>query len=115
MEIDSPLEQFEGLVALDFRNTTYYGRHMGDGSTRLRFDRSGAMVLERTTLEGALGLTWVEGSFFLSGPDKGRLDYRFGGERLSLAELVGPESAGAWAWRGCWRWRARCRATRTCR
>ncbi|ATB42544.1 hypothetical protein CYFUS_008023 [Cystobacter fuscus] len=93
VEIDSPLEQFEGLVALDFRNTTYYGRHMGDGSTRLRFDRSGAMVLERTALEGALGLTWVEGSFFLSGPDKGRLDYRFGGERLSLAELVGPESA----------------------
>ncbi|OJH35403.1 translocation/assembly module TamB domain-containing protein [Cystobacter ferrugineus] len=93
VEIDSPLDQFEGLVALDFRNTTYYGRRMGDGSTRLRFDRGGAMVLERTALEGPLGLTWVEGSFFLSGPDKGRLDYRFGGERLSLVELVGAESA----------------------
>jgi len=93
VEIDSPLEQFEGLVALDFKDTTYYGRRMGNGSTRLRFDRSGAMVLERTTLEGPLGLTWVEGSFGLSGPDKGVLDYRFGGENLSLVEFVGPETA----------------------
>jgi translocation and assembly module TamB len=93
VEIDSPMDQFEGLVALDFKNTTYYGRRMGDGSTRLRFDRSGAMVLERTALEGPLGLTWVEGSYFLSGPDKGVLDYQFGGENLSLAELLGPETA----------------------
>ncbi|WP_338023531.1 translocation/assembly module TamB domain-containing protein [Archangium primigenium] len=93
VEIDSPLDEFEGLVALDFKNTLYYGRRMGDGSTRLRFDREGAMVLERTTLEGPLGLTWVEGTFGLSGPTKGELDYRFGGENLSLAELVGQESA----------------------
>ncbi|QRN99718.1 translocation/assembly module TamB [Archangium violaceum] len=92
VEIDSPIDQFEGLVAFDFKNTTYYGRHMGDGSMRLRFDDGKAMVLERTLLEGRLGRTWVDGSFFFSGPDKGKLDYRFGGDNLSLAELVGPES-----------------------
>jgi translocation and assembly module TamB len=92
VEIDSPIDQFEGLVAFDFKNTLYYGRHMGDGAMRLRFDEGKAMVLERTVLEGRLGRTWVDGSFFFSGPDKGKLDYRFGGENLSLAELVGPES-----------------------
>jgi translocation and assembly module TamB len=92
VEIDSPMDQFEGLVALEFKNTLYYGRHMGDGSSRLRFEDGKAMVLERSVLEGRLGRTWVDGSFFFSGPDKGKLDYRFGGENLSLAELVGPES-----------------------
>ena len=92
VEVDSPMDQFEGLVALEFKNTLYYGRRMGDGSSRLRFDDGKAMVLERSVLEGALGRTWVEGSFFFSGPDKGKLDYRFGGENLSLAELVGSES-----------------------
>jgi translocation and assembly module TamB len=93
VEIDSPVDQFEGWVALDFKDTTYYGRRMGNGSARLRFDDGQAMVLERTVLEGPLGRTWVDGSFFFSGPDKGVLDYRFGGENLSLAELIGPESA----------------------
>ncbi len=93
VEIDSPVDQFEGLVALDFKNTTYYGRRMGNGSARLTFDDGQAMVLERSTLQGPLGRTWVEGSFFFSGPDKGKLDYRFGGENLSLEELVGPETA----------------------
>ncbi len=92
VEVDSPIDQFEGLVALEFKNTLYYGRRMGDGSSRLRFEDGKAMVLERSVLEGALGRTWVDGSFFFSGPDKGKLDYRFGGENLSLAELVGPES-----------------------
>ncbi|HYO60053.1 translocation/assembly module TamB, partial [Archangium sp.] len=93
VELDSPVDQFEGRVALDLEDTTYYGRRMGNGSVRLRFDDGKAMVLERTVLEGPLGRTWVDGSFFFSGPDKGVLDYRFGGENLSLAELVGPESA----------------------
>lgn len=93
VEIDSPLDQFEGLVALDFKDTTYYGRRMGSGSSRLRFDDGKAMVLERTVLEGPLGRTWVDGTFFFSGPQKGVLDYRFGGENLSLAELVGLDSA----------------------
>ncbi|WNG44986.1 translocation/assembly module TamB [Archangium minus] len=93
VEIDSPVEQFEGLVALDFKDTTYYGRRMGDGSARLRFEDGKAMVLERTVLEGPLGRTWVDGSFFFSGPNEGALDYRFGGENLSLAEMLGPESA----------------------
>jgi translocation and assembly module TamB len=93
VEIDSPLDQFEGLVALDFKDTLYYGRRMGEGSMRLRFERGGAMVLERTALEGPLGLTWVEGSLGLSGPTEGQLDYRFGGEHLSLPELMGPDTA----------------------
>jgi translocation and assembly module TamB len=93
VEIDSPMDQFSGLVALDFKDTTYYGRHMGNGSARLRFDDGQAMVLERTVLEGRLGRTWVDGSFYFSGPNKGVLDYRFGGDNLSLAELAGPETA----------------------
>ncbi|MET0406180.1 MAG: translocation/assembly module TamB domain-containing protein [Cystobacter sp.] len=93
VEIDSPMDQFEGLIALDFKNTVYYGRRMGVGSTRLRFDRDGAMVLVRTTLVGSMGVTWVEGSYFISGPQEGALDYQFGGENLSLTELVGPETA----------------------
>ncbi|KFA93503.1 translocation/assembly module TamB domain-containing protein [Archangium violaceum] len=93
VEIDSPMDQFSGLVALDFKDTTYYGRHMGHGSARLRFDNGEAMVLERTVLEGRLGRTWVDGSFFFSGPNKGVLDYRFGGDNLSLAELAGQETA----------------------
>jgi translocation and assembly module TamB len=47
------------------------------------------MELERTTLVGPLGKSWVEGTFTFAGG----LDYRFGGEQLSLAEMVGPELA----------------------
>lgn len=89
VEIDSPVDRFEGLAAFDFKNTTYYGRRMGDGSTRLRFVDGKEMVLERTTLVGPLGKSWVEGTFTFAGG----LDYRFGGEDLSLAEAVGPELA----------------------
>ncbi len=89
VEIDSPVERFEGLAAFDFRDTTYYGRRMGDGSSRLRFVEGKEMVLERTVLKGPLGTSWVEGTFTFAGG----LDYRFGGEELSLAEAVGPELA----------------------
>lgn len=96
VEIDSPVDRFEGLAAFDFRNTTYYGRRMGDGAMRLRFVDGKEMVLERTTLEGPLGKSWVEGSFTFAGG----LDYRFGGERLSLAEMVGPELAARMGMQG---------------
>jgi translocation and assembly module TamB len=89
VEIDSPVDRFEGLAAFDFKDTTYYGRRMGSGSSRLRFVDGKEMVLERTTLEGPLGKSWVEGTFTFAGG----LDYRFGGEGLSLAEAVGPEFA----------------------
>lgn len=89
VEIDSPVDRFEGLAAFDFKDTTYYGRRMGSGSSRLRFVDGKAMVLERTTLEGPLGKSWVEGTFTFAGG----LDYTFGGEGLSLAEAVGPEAA----------------------
>jgi translocation and assembly module TamB len=96
VEIDSPVDRFEGLAAFEFRNTTYYGRRMGDGSSRLLFVDGKEMVLERTTLVGPLGKSWVEGTFTFSGG----LDYRFGGEELSLAELVGPELAQRMGVRG---------------
>ncbi len=89
VEIDSPVDRFEGLAAFDFKDTTYYGRRMGDGSSRLRFVDGKAMVLERTTLKGPLGTSWVEGTFTFAGG----LDYRFGGENLALAEMVGAELA----------------------
>ncbi len=89
VEIDSPVDRFEGLAAFDFKDTTYYGRRLGNGSSRLRFVDGKEMVLERTTLEGPLGRSWVEGTFAFAGG----LDYRFGGENLSLAEAVGPELA----------------------
>ncbi|WP_224243991.1 translocation/assembly module TamB domain-containing protein [Hyalangium gracile] len=89
VEIDSPVDRFEGLAAFDFKDTTYYGRRMGDGSSRLRFVDGKEMVLERTTLVGPLGKSWVDGTFTFAGG----LDYRFGGENLSLAEMMGPELA----------------------
>ncbi len=89
VEIDSPVDRFEGLAAFDFKDTTYYGRRVGNGPSRLRFVDGKEMVLERTTLEGPLGKSWVEGTFTFAGG----LDYRFGGENLSLAEAVGPELA----------------------
>lgn len=89
VEIDSPIEKLEGLVAFDVKDTTYYGRRMGEGAARLRFVDGKEMVLERTVLEGPLGRTWAEGTFTFAGG----LDYRFGGDGLSLAEAVGPDVA----------------------
>jgi translocation and assembly module TamB len=89
VEVDSPVEKLEGLVAFDVKDTTYYGRRMGDGAMRLRFVDGKAMVLERTVLKGPLGRTWADGTFAFAGG----LDYRFGGDGLSLAETVGPELA----------------------
>ncbi|QSQ13542.1 translocation/assembly module TamB domain-containing protein [Myxococcus landrumensis] len=89
VEVDSPVERLEGLVAFDVKDTAYFGRRMGDGSARLRFVDGKAMVLERTELRGPLGRTWAEGTLLFAGG----LDYRFGGDKLSLAETVGPEVA----------------------
>jgi translocation and assembly module TamB len=73
LEIDSPVSELEGLVALEFKDTTYYGRRMGNGAGRIRFDDGQALVLERTVLEGPLGRTWAEGTFFFDGPEDGKL------------------------------------------
>ena len=89
VEVDSPVEKLEGLVAFDVKDTTYYGRRLGDGAMRLRFVDGKAMVLERTVLKGPLGRTWAEGTFAFAGG----LDYRFGGDGLSLGEAVGPALA----------------------
>jgi translocation and assembly module TamB len=97
VEIDSPVDHLEGLVAFDLRDTTYYGRRMGDGAARLRFVDGKAMVLERTVLQGPLGRTWAEGTWTWT---DGTLDYAFGGENLSLAEIMGPERAERLGMRG---------------
>ncbi len=89
VEVDSPVEKLEGLVAFDVKDTTYYGRRVGDGAMRLRFVDGKALVLERTVLKGPLGRTWADGTFTFAGG----LDYRFGGDGLSLGEAVGPELA----------------------
>ncbi len=97
VEIDSPVDKLEGLVAFNLEDTTYYGRRMGDGEARLRFADGKAMVLERTVLEGPLGRTWAEGTWTWT---DGTLDYHFGGDNLSLGELVGPERAARSGVRG---------------
>ncbi|MBJ6759345.1 translocation/assembly module TamB [Myxococcaceae bacterium JPH2] len=87
VEIDSPVEKLEGLVVFDMKDTRYYGRRLGAGSARLRFVEGKEMVLERTVLEGPLGRLWAEGTLAFAGG----LDYRFGGDHLSLTEAVGPD------------------------
>jgi translocation and assembly module TamB len=89
VEVDSPVEKLEGLVVFDVKDTTYLGRRMGDGQMRLRFVDGKAMELARTVLKGPLGRTWADGTFTFAGG----LDYRFGGDGLSLGEAVGPELA----------------------
>ncbi|XXF76618.1 translocation/assembly module TamB [Myxococcaceae bacterium GXIMD 01537] len=97
IEIDSPVDKLEGLVVFDLKDTTYYGRRMGNGETRLRFVDGKAMVLERTVLQGPLGRTWAEGTWTWT---DGSLDYEFGGDNLSLAEMVDPELAARLGVRG---------------
>lgn len=86
VEVDSPVDRLEGLVALDLEDTTYYGRRLGGGALRLRFVDGRALVLERTVLEGPLGRTWAELTW---GWREDGLQGRFGGEALRLAELAG--------------------------
>jgi translocation and assembly module TamB len=89
LEVNSPVEAFEGTVALDLANTRYYGRRLGDGRAVLRFVDGEAMILQKTVLRGALGVTEAEGTWHFDGP----LNYRFRLSRGSLAELVGPARA----------------------
>nr|WP_153867903.1 MULTISPECIES: translocation/assembly module TamB domain-containing protein [Myxococcaceae] len=88
--VEGPADHFGGGIELALQDTTYYGRRMGNGTARLRFVDGKALAMERTVLEGPLGRTWAEGTFTFLG---GGLDYRYGGEKLSLPELVGPEQA----------------------
>ena len=96
VEIDSPVDRFEGLAAFDFKNTTYYGRRHGRWllAAALRgWQGDGAGAHHAG---GAAGHSWVEGTFTFAGG----LDYRFGGEDLSLAEAVGPELAARMGMQG---------------
>ena len=89
--LEGPAARFGGTVALDFTDTTYYGRRMGAGRTLLRFVDGASMELERTELRGPLGVTSLEGTWAFSGP----LDYRFSFAHVPMAELVGAERARA--------------------
>ena len=91
VHIDGPAAHFGGTVALDFKDTTYYGRGLGDGRMVLRFVDGASLVLDKTVLVGPLGVTSLDGSWAFSGP----LDYRFSFEKAPLAEVFGPERAKA--------------------
>lgn len=86
VEVDSPVDRLEGLVALDLKDTTYYGRRLGEGALRLQFVNGKELVLHRTVLEGPLGRTWAEATWNWR---EGGLQGRFGGEALELAGLAG--------------------------
>jgi translocation and assembly module TamB len=88
VELDSPVDRLEGLVALELKDTLYYGRQLGDGALRLQFVDGKTLVLERTVLEGPLGRTWAEATWNWR---EGELKGSFGGEALKLAELAGTQ------------------------
>lgn len=88
-ELEGLSDHFGGAILLDFKNTAYYGRRLGDGKVSLRFVDGSALVLEPSALEGPVGKLSMQGSWAFAGP----LDYRFRLSGGSLAELVGPERA----------------------
>jgi translocation and assembly module TamB len=90
--IDCPANALDGVVKLNLRNTTYYGRRVGDGDAVLKFVQGDAMVLEKASLTGPLGTVSADGTYTFDGP----LDFRFRGEGLVLKEIVGPERAEKW-------------------
>jgi translocation and assembly module TamB len=95
-DFDCPLHGLAGTIALDFANTTYYGRRFGNGRMNFRFLDGETMVLDKTVMLGPLGKTTVEGAWAFDGP----LDYTFRFDEVSLEELIGPEKAKALSARG---------------
>lgn len=91
MEIDGPASTFGGAISLSVQNATYYDRRMGEGAVHFRFVDGKALVLDPTTFTGPLGVTHADGTLRFDGA----LDYRFGGDPISLAEVVGPKRAQA--------------------
>lgn len=89
LEIGGPASDWGGSVDLKFSDTRYYDRRLGDGALALRFVDGERLVVDRAQLSGPAGATWAEGTWAFAGP----LDFRFGGNALSLAELVGPQTA----------------------
>jgi len=89
VHISSPVSRLAGTIDFDLADTTYYGRRLGEGRLSLRFVDGEALVLEKSSLSGPLGELTGHGRYSFDGP----LDFRFRGDRISVAELAGAERA----------------------
>src|SRR5262249_6273099 len=89
VHISSPVNRLAGAIDFELADTPYYGRGLGSGRARFRFVGGGALVLEKAVLLGPLGQLSGRGKYSFDGP----LDFRFRGDHLSIAELVGAERA----------------------
>ncbi|MBK7860383.1 MAG: translocation/assembly module TamB [Archangiaceae bacterium] len=82
-KIDSPAKHLAGTIDLQLADTRYWGRVLGEGPVRLRFDDGQALVLDGATFKGPLGLTRAKGRWEFAGP----LQFSASVSAGSLAEL----------------------------
>ena len=85
-KIDSPAKLLTGTMQLDFKDTRYYGRRLGDGQGMARFDHGDALVVDSLKLNGPLGSTAVAGRWTFTGP----LAFDAAIDNGAMAELIGP-------------------------
>lgn len=91
VHLDSPASRTGGYVELALSNVTYYGRQLGSGGGRLEFHDGQTLDLTKFNLDGPVGHLSGSGVYDLDGP----LDFKFRGDELSLAQMVGAEQAKA--------------------
>src|SRR5262249_31565464 len=89
LHIDSPVSKLEGGVQLELANTKYDGRRLGKGKISVRFLNGESLVLDPSSLEVPVGKLSAKGTVNFRGP----IAFHLRGDGLSLAELVGAESA----------------------
>jgi translocation and assembly module TamB len=89
LTLTGALDRFTGDAQATMSDIRFMDRRLGDGGLTMRFVDGKAMRVDRLVLAGPLGKVHAEGTATFDGP----LDLRFGGENLSLAELVGAERA----------------------
>ncbi|HVE84534.1 MAG TPA: translocation/assembly module TamB, partial [Myxococcales bacterium] len=89
VELSGPLDRFSGAIDFDLQGLRYYDRDLGQGRVALKFHDGETMELTEGRLDGAAGQLQVDGTFSFAGP----LHYRFRGDELQLAEIVGREPA----------------------
>jgi translocation and assembly module TamB len=82
-KIDSPARHLTGAIELQLSDTRYWGRVLGEGRVKLRFDDGAALVLDTASLKGPLGLTRGQGRWEFAGP----LSFTAAIESGSLGEL----------------------------
>ncbi len=83
-KIESPAQKLTGTIDLQLHDTRYWGRVMGAGPLKLRFDDGQALVLDGIELKGPLGLTRAKGRWAFAGP----LQFTGSIAGGSLAELM---------------------------